>query len=1086
MSIKPVLVPDHTANDLRRLMDSFAEASTGPTKRQLNESRAAVAAAQGVSEGKRTPPPSDYDQAKFVQLIQGYTPKSDIGREIQQRFNSTDYLLDESDDLVDLIEEYFYEGLENGSEGPALPDERADIRAFRKAVKMSKTQGVTEGAEKEYHVINHKGTPTVVSPNGKMNKNFSSTYDAQQFAKKKNADSKKKRVSEGPDKGWVPNPDNPGYYIHRSDLPQTGKVSDPAKAKLSRIINKYFGQIYDYGDGDESLNYLDNNAPLWFDLFDKHDGDIDAIIANEPADVLKQAALELKNVANDLKYELDESENLNEFLAPNGSNYGGGGGGDESRQFRVIITLYDDSSAEDETAERKIGITVTATSEKAACDLATTMLLKSPRYDGSRITNVTARPVLDEQTMSRAAKGYEKTSVSEGIMDVIKQTFNDCVAGYPQGTSEGQFLQGWARAIRAETGRDIPAEKLTKLYQDYTQRSPEIMQSHGTIDEGKELKAIDGDYYEDSTDFFSMFEQDHFDREEESADGMEIRGYIDDVCVMVFKFSTPDRMGGWGNYDDSALMAESGVEDDEEEGETCPECDGAGCPECYGEEDRDRAYDRARGMERESVGQAVQESLIDDDSTDIRELLNFNLFRDYQGFKDGDIDDPSELQEYEQLFAAWGPVADQLERQINKAAAKGAVLTPEQNQEINDNWYDGSDAYDDPLRELPGIYGREIPIVRKILRQSIKDLTGLAEAPRDREDDERHDLDPSDWYIVIDGKLMKASVYPNQHDQARAEGFSPTREQARARAANKGMAEGADGAAGVKYGVFAKGGSVGSQRFRDDPLKTFDSREEAVADARRRRSGLSKGERGYYRMGYVVKPIKGEVDEGMIDNIKNTVRAANYDRLARRSNSQAVAGGGFAPPAQFKSLSAKGDQRAQKAQDIRKGSAEQVDEIDMGLVGDAMAGAAAGLGSVGLGSYIGHKIGNKIGQKFIDRSNRKKAEAGRKPAEAGSEKMKAIEKARADRIAANKAYRDHENLHGYELAQDHPEYQNRVNLGNKKFRNMDVPSAFDEEQQVDEKSEAIRHGNNSRSIYHVDESVDPVEQLRADIKRFAQ
>ena len=309
-----------------------------------------------------------------------------------------------------------------------------------------------------------------------------------------------------------------------------------------------------------------------------------------------------------LKTKEDVSEeNLNEFLAPDGSNYGGGGGGDEPRQFRVIITLYDDSSAEDETAERKIGITVTATSEKAACDLATTMLLKSPRYDGSRITNVTARPVLDEQTMSRAAKGYEK-------------------------------------------------------------------------------------------------------------------------------------------------------------------------------------------------------------------------------------------------------------------------------------------------------YGKA------------------------------------------------------------------------------GMAETADG---VKYGVFAKGGSVGSQRFRDDPLKTFDTKEEAIADARRRRSGLSKGERGYYRMGYVVKPIKG--------------------------------------------------------------SAEQVDEIDMGLVGDALAGAAAGLGSVGLGSYIGHKIGNKIGQKFIDRSNRKKAEAGRKEAEAGSEKMKAIEKARADRIAANRAYRDHENLHGYELAQDHPEYQNRVNLGNKKFRNMDVPSAFDED-----------------------------------------
>ena len=61
----------------------------------------------------------------------------------------------------------------------------------------------------------------------------------------------------------------------------------------------------------------------------------------------------------------------------------------------------------------------------------------------------------------------------------------------------------------------------------------------------------------------------------------------------------------------------------------------------------------------------------------------------------------------------------------------------------------------------------------------------------------------------------------------------------------------------------------------------------------------------------------------MIDNIKNTVRAANYDRLARRSNSQAVAGGGLAPPAQFRALSDKGDQRAQKAQDIRKGDVEE-------------------------------------------------------------------------------------------------------------------------------------------------------------------
>jgi hypothetical protein len=110
--------------------------------------------------------------------------------------------------------------------------------------------------------------------------------------------------------------------------------------------------------------------------------------------------------------------------------------------------------------------------------------------------------------------------------------------------------------------------------------------------------------------------------------------------------------------------------------------------------------------------------------------------------------------------------------------------------------------------------------------------------------------------------------------------------------------------------------------------------------------------------------------------------------------------------------------------------AKQVDEIDMGLVGDAVAGAAMGLGSVGLGSYIGHKIGNKIGQKFIDRSNRKEAER----------------QAKYDK----EEWRSHRS-------------------------------------EIDEKSEAARHGNNDHNVYHhVDESRDPIEQLRADIKRFSR
>ena len=48
--------------------------------------------------------------------------------------------------------------------------------------------------------------------------------------------------------------------------------------------------------------------------------------------------------------------------------------------------------------------------------------------------------------------------------------------------------------------------------------------------------------------------------------------------------------------------------------------------------------------------------------------------------------------------------------------------------------------------------------------------------------DERHDLDPSEWYIVKDGKMYKTSVYPNQVQQAIAQGYSRTRDEARAKA----------------------------------------------------------------------------------------------------------------------------------------------------------------------------------------------------------------------------------------------------------------------------------------------------------------
>jgi hypothetical protein len=56
--------------------------------------------------------------------------------------------------------------------------------------------------------------------------------------------------------------------------------------------------------------------------------------------------------------------------------------------------------------------------------------------------------------------------------------------------------------------------------------------------------------------------------------------------------------------------------------------------------------------------------------------------------------------------------------------------------------------------------------------------------------DERHDLDPTEWYIVKDGKMFKTSVYPNQEQQAISQGYSRSREEAKAKASDQGVAEG--------------------------------------------------------------------------------------------------------------------------------------------------------------------------------------------------------------------------------------------------------------------------------------------------------
>lgn len=121
------------------------------------------------------------------------------------------------------------------------------------------------------------------------------------------------RIEDRHGRGWniapyrltVVDDSDPDIADYFSDELDEAGVTDPTRAKLERMIYKYYGQIYDYGD-DDGLDYLARNGELWNQLMDKYDGEIEDIVAREPTEVLMQAAQELKGIAGDMKYELDE------------------------------------------------------------------------------------------------------------------------------------------------------------------------------------------------------------------------------------------------------------------------------------------------------------------------------------------------------------------------------------------------------------------------------------------------------------------------------------------------------------------------------------------------------------------------------------------------------------------------------------------------------------------------------------------------------------------------------------------------------------------------------------------------------------
>ena len=144
--------------------------------------------------------------------------------------------------------------------------------------------------------------------------------------------------------------------------------------------------------------------------------------------------------------------------------------------------------------------------------------------------------------------------------------------------------------------------------------------------------------------------------------------------------------------------------------------------------------------------------------------------------------------------------------------------------------------------------------------QSIGGEQGMAEGDRpfrgvggafNRGDDERHDLDPTDWYVVKDGKMFKTSVYPNQVQLAIAQGYSRTREEAKAKAEQQGVEEGGASMPGDQYLSIPADQtklSIGQQMAQDGITYSPDKEDELIGlmSQYMKKAGMSSKQIRYY------------------------------------------------------------------------------------------------------------------------------------------------------------------------------------------------------------------------------------------------
>jgi hypothetical protein len=180
-------------------------------------------------------------------------------------------------------------------------------------------------------------------------------------------------------------------------------------------------------------------------------------------------------------------------------------------------------------------------------------------------------------------------------------------------------LRTQIHSARVESGfnETIENEALTQAQWMHDAIVAELMQRQEHIVDNttnfvEELQADDGKYYKNADDFFSTIEGDWLDDEKVSDDGMEVRGYIDGVNVMVFRYDDESKTSGYGYYNDEAL------DDSDEGGETddnyALSSAGFGSDEDYGDYGRDESIEEKAppGAKAERMVKHIKKGYADD------------------------------------------------------------------------------------------------------------------------------------------------------------------------------------------------------------------------------------------------------------------------------------------------------------------------------------------------------------------------------------------------------------------------------------------------------------------------------------------